>query len=113
MKVRFLDGAQVDMEVAANFYEERGNLGSAFLAELQAAMDRILQYPLGWAEIDPGLRRCQLNRFPYGILYEIRGDTLSVVQVLDLRRDPKSWRSRLKKRRQALPEGDAGEPHHD
>jgi plasmid stabilization system protein ParE len=113
MNVRFLDGAQADIEVAASFYEERGNLGSAFLAELQAAMDRILQYPLGWAEIDPGLRRCQLNRFPYGVLYEIREDTLFVVEVLDLRRDPKSWRARLKERAQGPPEGNSREPHHD
>ncbi len=113
MNVRLLDSAQADIEAAVSFYEEQGNRGSAFLAELQTAMDRILQYPLGWTEIDPGLRRCQLKRFPYGVLYEIHGDTVFVVEILDLRRDPKSWRARLKERQQALPEGDSHEPNHD
>ena len=95
MNIEFLEGAQADLVEAAAYYEEHGHLGSEFLAEVQRAIDRVRQYPLGWAELSPGVRRCRLDRFPYGVAYEIRSDAVLVAAVLHLHRDPKSWRSRL------------------
>jgi hypothetical protein len=37
-----------------------------------------------------------LKRFPYGIVYQIRGDEISIVAVAHLHRQPGYWSERLK-----------------
>jgi len=43
-------------------------------------------------------RRCQLNRFPYGLVYAVEDDAVVVLAVMFLRRKPGYWRDRLKRR---------------
>jgi len=50
---------------------------------------RAVAYPLSCPEIDPGLRRCLLARFPYGLLYGLDGDTVVVVAIAHLHREPR------------------------
>jgi len=46
-----------------------------------------MSFPLSCPEIEPGLRRCLLARFPYGL----EGDTIVVVAVAHLHREPRYW----------------------
>jgi mRNA-degrading endonuclease RelE of RelBE toxin-antitoxin system len=41
------------------------------------------------------LRRCQVHRFPYRIIYEVRDDFVIIVAIQHHRRKPESWRTRL------------------
>ncbi len=97
MKVRFLAPARQELDDAVIWYNEQANgLGQEFLDELDRAIRRSVAYPLSCPEIEPGLRRCLLARFPYGLVYGLDGDTVVVVAVAHLHREPRYWSDRMK-----------------
>jgi len=92
MKVRLLAAAQLELDDAFVWYNAQAvNLGYDFLDEFDRVTRRALAFPLGCPEIDPGLRRCLLNRFPYGLIYGLNGEMLVVVAVAHLHRKPSYW----------------------
>jgi len=97
MKVRFLILAQQELDDAVDWYNEQADgLGKEFLDELDRAVRRSVAFPLSCPEIEPGLRRCLLARFPYGLVYGLEGDTIVVVAVAHLHREPRYWADRTK-----------------
>jgi ParE toxin of type II toxin-antitoxin system, parDE len=97
MRAEFLAPAAAEFSEAVAYYESRREgLGSEFAAEVRRTIDRVLQYPDAWTPLSPRTRRCRTNRFPYGVIYQIRGDVLLVVAVMHLHRKPESWRARLR-----------------
>ncbi len=96
MKVRFLKPAQSEVDDAFIWYETQSpGLGTQFLDEFDRSVRRISAYPLASSEIDDGLRRCLLSRFPYGIIYGIDSETIVVVAVAHLHREPQYWIDRI------------------
>jgi toxin ParE1/3/4 len=92
MTYRFTSAANKELELALKYYEEaQSGLGAKFLDELAATIDRILAMPAAWKSISPRTRRCLFHRFPFGVIYQIRGEEILVVSVMDLRRDPRRW----------------------
>lgn len=95
MRVRFLGIAQRELDDAVAWYEQQaGDLGRGFLAEVHRAIRRVAAFPTSSQEISPGLRRCLIARFPYGLLYGIEGDTVVVIAVAHLHRRPRYWADR-------------------
>ena len=66
-----------------------------FAAEVKRTLERIVQYPDAWFSLSKRTRRCRTNRFPYGIIYQVRKEGLLIVAVMHLSREPKTWSSRL------------------
>jgi plasmid stabilization system protein ParE len=96
MKVRFLKPAQAEVDDAFVWYETQSyGLGTQFLDDFDRAVRRIVAYPLASSETGDGLRRCLLSRFPYGIIYGIDSETIIVVAVAHLHREPRYWIDRL------------------
>jgi plasmid stabilization system protein ParE len=90
---RFTSAALSEFKEATLYYEQNENgLGSAFLDEIDAAIERIQRFPQAWTKIGPRTRRCRTHRFPFGVLYQIRPDEILITAVMDLRRDPKRWK---------------------
>ena len=90
MTVRFLKVAQAELHQAAVYYESQtSDLGADFLLEVMAAVKRITEFP--------GLRRCRLGRFPYGLVYAEEGNGILIVAVAHLHQRPQSWQGRLRK----------------
>jgi plasmid stabilization system protein ParE len=101
MNVEFLAPARVEFAEAVLYYEtQRTGLRDEFAAEVQHTIERIMQSPEAWSLLSRRSRRCPTNRFPYGIIYQVRGDTLLIIAVMHLQRAPLSWRSRLPRREQ-------------
>lgn len=96
MKPNFLDAAQSELDETIDYYEEqRAGLGFEFADEVEEALVRIENYPQAWSPLSLRVRRCLVNRFPYGVIYEVRDERLVVVAIQNLHRAPDSWRSRV------------------
>jgi plasmid stabilization system protein ParE len=93
----FLEPAQIEFEEAINFYNQQSeHLGDDFAAEVLNAINRILTHPEAWTKLSKRTRRCRTKRFPYSVIYQIRGDRFLIVAVAHARRKPKYWRDRLR-----------------
>ena len=96
MKVLFLSIAQSEINDAVAWYNDQSSeLGLEFLDELDRSIRRIFLYPKSCLEIEPGLRRCLLARFPYGLVYGLDEDKIVVVAVAHLHREPRYWYDRI------------------
>ena len=71
-------------------------MGDEFTAEVLNTINRILNHPEAWTKLSKRTRRCLTNRFPYGVIYQIRGNRILIVAVAHLRKKPVYWRDRLK-----------------
>ena len=70
-------------------------LGADFLKQLENAITRIVGAPEAWTKHMAGTRRCLLHRFPYGVVYQIRSESIQIVAVTHLHRKPQYWIERL------------------
>ncbi|MBI5641044.1 MAG: type II toxin-antitoxin system RelE/ParE family toxin [Nitrospirae bacterium] len=92
MKVLFLKPAQAEVDDAVEWYDlQSRSLGTQFLDDLDRAVRRIVAYPLANTKMEEGLRRCLLSRFPYGIIYGVDSETIIVIAVAHLHREPRYW----------------------
>ncbi|MCK4393761.1 type II toxin-antitoxin system RelE/ParE family toxin [Candidatus Bipolaricaulota bacterium] len=99
MNVDFLDPAEAEFVDAIAYYNTQSEgLGYDFAAEVKRTIGRIVQYSDAWASLSQRTRRCRTNRFPYGVVYQVRGDTILIVAVMHLHKHPGSWKSRLEPR---------------
>lgn len=96
MRVEFTSAAEGEFYEAIVYYNgESEGLGYEFAAEVNRTLGRIIAYPNAWAPLSRRTRRCRTNRFPYGIVYQSRGDVVLIVAVMHLHRDPRSWEVRI------------------
>jgi plasmid stabilization system protein ParE len=96
VKIEFLTVAEIELQEAIDYYNhQREGLGDEFEEEVKRTLERIVQFPKAWSPLSKRARRCILKRFPYGVIYQIRPDSILITAVMHLHRDPKSWRSRI------------------
>jgi hypothetical protein len=96
MKYDFHPQAKLEYSEAARFYESRrSGLGAAYTLEVEAAIQRILEAPHRWRTIEQDVHRCLVHTFPFGILYTVEKDSILIIAVMNLRREPGYWRTRL------------------
>ncbi len=87
--------AQSEIDGAASWYETRKEgLGAEFLDRVAETLERIETNPEGYAEGYRGLRRANLEQFPYGLWFRIMPDNSLVVACLHGRRHPVLARER-------------------
>lgn len=98
MKIEFLAPAEAELADTISYYNMQSEgLGFEFATEVKRTIERIVQHPEAWAKLSKRTRRCRTNRFPYGVIYQVREETLLIVAVMHLSREPQTWKSRLKK----------------
>ena len=96
MKLRFLILAQRELNEAVAWYNEQAaGSGQEFLDELDRVVRRAVTFPMSCPEIEPGVRRCLLARFPYGLIYGVDRETIVVIAVSHLHREPRYWVGRI------------------
>jgi plasmid stabilization system protein ParE len=87
--------AEDDLRRGARWYEDqRAGLGRQFVAEIEAALDRVAENPMRYQTIYRDIRRAIPRKFPYGVFYRIDRDDIVVFAVVHLHRDPASWQDR-------------------
>lgn len=96
MIFKFLSEAEVELNEAVDYYnEQKAGLGFEFAEEVKNSLKRIVQFPEAWPILSRRARRCRTNRFPYGVIYQIRDDMILIVAVMHLKRDPDYWKPRI------------------
>ena len=96
MKINFLQEAQFELDDAIEYYNNQlENLGYDFLNEVLSAIDRVIAYKEAWHPLSENTRRCQTRRFPYGIIYSILDDSILIISISNLHREPNHWRNRI------------------
>jgi hypothetical protein len=87
--------ADEELQAAALWYESRQpGLGDDFVDEFERTLRRIVAEPRRWRKIRGENRKLNFQRFPYAIVYSLRGDTLYIKAMMHLHRRPYYWRSR-------------------
>jgi hypothetical protein len=95
--VVILEEATADLEAGRQFYESREEgVGDYFVQSLLSDLDSLVLYG-GIHRRHFGFYRMLSKRFPFGIYYDIEGDTACVYAILDMRRDPLWLREELKR----------------
>ena len=95
MRVEFLSCAETELREAVHYYNDQSpGLGFEFAAEVKKTLARIVGHPQAWPSLSPRTRRCRVLRFPYGVVYQLRGNMVLVVAVMHMRRHPRHWKDR-------------------
>ena len=96
MEIRLLEIPETELDETVTFYNsEQPGLGADFIIEFIQSLDRIKAYPKAWNPFTKNTRRCQLRRFPYGIVYQILEAEILVVAISHLHREPGYWKDRI------------------
>ena len=97
MRIEFLEAAEIDLaETVAYYNMTQDNLGYEFLDEFKRTLIRIIDFPDAWSPVSKRTRRCQTNRFPYGVIYRSNAEVLLVIAVMHLHSEPEKWKKRIK-----------------
>jgi plasmid stabilization system protein ParE len=96
MKILISKLAQLEIDDSVAWFNAQSQgLEIRFLDDIDRTVRRIITFPLSSEEIAPDIRRCLLSRFPYGIVYGVDNDTIVVIAVAHLHREPRYWFDRL------------------
>jgi toxin ParE1/3/4 len=92
--------AEREFIAAARFYETRApGLGTDFIRQVERAMSEIVARPkAGRLFAGNTIRRRLIQRFPFGVVYEIESANISVLAIMHLRRRPGYWQRRRQTR---------------
>ena len=88
--------AEREFIAAARFYETRApGLGADFIRQVERILSEIVAHPnSGSLFVGSTIRRRLIQRFPFGIVYELESANISVMAVMHLRRRPGYWQRR-------------------
>jgi plasmid stabilization system protein ParE len=96
MRVEYHPQAAADLSLAVDHYNGlQPGLGDALRLEVYAAITRICSNPQRFPEMEGGMRRCFVHRFPYSVLFRCpAADIVRVLVVRHHRRHPNFGLSR-------------------
>ena len=89
MEARFHRRVQGDLdEILRKYHGVSQQLGEDFFAEFQIGIKKAVANPRYFHFDRSGLRRCNLDRFPYHFLYDLRGEYIRIWVLRHNRRNP-------------------------
>lgn len=88
--------AEVDINQAYRWYEKQSQgLGEDFLQCLEEVFDKIKHHPRAYPTVYKEIKRLLMQRYPYGVFYLLNEQTIIVIALFHVRRNPKQWEIRL------------------
>ena len=94
-RVVFRPQAQAELLEARDWYEaHQEGLGELFSAAVEVAISSISERPLTFPRVHQEIRRALLQRFPYGVFFQMLKDEIVVLGIVHGRRRPSTWQSR-------------------
>lgn len=87
--VRFHRLVQSDLNgILDKYYEISDQLGDDFFAEFGVGLEKVCRNPRFFHFDASGLRRCNLDRFPFHFLYDVREESIRIWVVRHDHRNP-------------------------
>lgn len=95
MRVQYSAAAEAELAEALDWYAACGpELAQRFLNEVNEIERAAAEHPRAWPEVEPGVRRVVLRKFPFALLYRSSAEGLQILAVAHQRRRPGHWRRR-------------------
>lgn len=95
-RLSFHPKAKIEMVESARFYEaEQVELGKHFLESVHVATQKIRLFPSIFQCVEGNVRRCRVERFPFGVVFREERDEIQIIAVVHFKRDPGYWKNRL------------------
>ena len=96
MKFRFHPDALHEYEGSTRYYRAiNPQLAQSFVHEIEKSIKHIQLNPVAWIMVEDDVRRCLVQRFPFGIYFTIESDHFLIVAVMHLSRQPGYWKERM------------------
>lgn len=96
MKYVLLKGVAEEIRESALFYnKESYGLGLDFARKIKTTIRCITQFPEAWPRFSNEFRQCQLERFPFSIVYYVEPSRIVIVAVAHQKRRPAYWKTRV------------------
>ncbi|MBN3905920.1 MAG: type II toxin-antitoxin system RelE/ParE family toxin [Nostoc sp. NMS1] len=87
--------AELDIQDGFEWYEQRSSgLGSEFVRAVDSSLALIGRNPLAYPQVYRQVRRVLIRRFPYGVMYILSQDVITIIACFHVKRDPKQWQDR-------------------
>ena len=84
MEIEYHPAVRKDIREIVKYYDEQSDsAGDRFVDELHESIERVRENPTRFHLADEKRRRCNLRKFPYHFIYEIRNE--NVIRILLLR----------------------------
>jgi len=94
-----LEEVSLDLKIAEAFYEKQNKgLGGYFRDSIISDIESLWLYGGIHSRVFD-LYRLLSKRFPYGVYYEIKENTIIIIAILDLRQNPNNISSFISSRR--------------
>lgn len=92
------DDARRELVEARDYYDEqRYGYGERFAEAVEAEFALLLRFPEIGRRLRKNVRRRNISRWPYGIVYMLNAHEIVIIAIAHHRRRPEYWRSRLRK----------------
>lgn len=89
--------AENDATEAAIWYsKQKAELGSEFLDAVESGLEKIQTDPLLYAVKYKQTRVAYINRFPFGIHFNIEKKRINILAILHTGRNPQIWSKRIR-----------------
>lgn len=96
MKFYFHPDADAELGESIRYYEEcQISLGLDMAEEVYSAIQRASEYPEACSAMSKNTRRCLVNRFPYGVIFQVKSGMLLIIAIAHLSRRPDYWKDRV------------------
>jgi plasmid stabilization system protein ParE len=96
--LKILTEASVDIKDITFWYNGVSSLlALRFVSQLYDGFEKISANPDAWFNLTKKVRRCRLTDFPYLILFFREYENIVIFAVIHERRDPKTWKRRLRR----------------
>ena len=87
--------AEEEIFEALAWYAQRSAIAArAFVQELSSAVTLAARSPQSWPRSFGNTRRVVFPRFPFDLIFRLKGEAIEIVAVAHHRRRPSYWRSR-------------------
>ncbi|MBI3118823.1 MAG: type II toxin-antitoxin system RelE/ParE family toxin [Candidatus Hydrogenedentes bacterium] len=94
--IKALSAAERDLAAAIAYYESCSyQVAKKFLSSYRRTLRLIQDQPNAGRMVAGEVRRWLLRGFPHAIAYKVGETSIIVVAIIDLRREPDYWHSRV------------------